>query len=873
MFLAPRPTEKASELSLAAYEEVPLEAAHGADASELAAEQLAIVPQKRSGFARPCAAVAALAVVLVVAVVFFGADRTFNRPQHSPTAHGFQPSAVISKTLMDYSNAIVTENSDATTCGMNVDGHSLSTNAGTAWEQRLAAFEDHMPDDVHKVFSNIVAIFSDVVAEAKYAIVWGDFAGSWMLDAADMTSVQYGTGTNQMLVDADTVWGTVATYVNLPCATDDSGGKDLKLAFIWNTCGTYGVNFMFSWDPSILSCTTLYPGLQQLIDGMTEMSFGLSLDKKFSKQVTIAHGDDGEVTKETLTMYGHLALAGTMEINLGEILKVSSVLGDLFSGSLSMDVLVSFDSPSASLMSGLGTLGDAGMDAVEDLTRALVLYVTEGEDAATEDMADSFSDAAGTAAKNAIYSVITGFQSVTFMMEMSGFFNIQLATISKGILPDIAIELAKQVWVLKTAAAVSGASDSSLDKLAPGFYTYISVDLAAIVEGFVKATFTQIDSMLSLLGVSFDADSFDIGDMNGGIGLFFSTDGIGFHMEMKISSISVEVKCFFGFSKTNLKCSVNGNWAELFLEAAIFVLGLMTDFFESGWSGVSEWSQNTMDLVKDVWNSDLVETGKKNMKKWACKNLKPLSLGQCDKKQDRTSASCGDGTEYVISTGSGLCLGASKNCDSDEWSSSCKPTYITCTHESDDFETQMKSFWFMTSTASHGYPFRLCNEFLFEKMFLDIEDPDNNPACIHWDDATNVASFKTMSAASEVFIAKKDYERFKIKFSTTIDDNENACMYSEDADEMVEEGDLMVGADSYSPRRRDGRRRRRDSYCEKTKVKTWRIKQKLDPTDPDDSSELPVGIGKNYESENGDNQFSTCEGRRLATNTSGRVVV
>ena len=271
-----------------------------------------------------------------------------------------------------------------------------------------------------------------------------------------------------------------------------------------------------------------------------------------------------------------------------------------------------------------------------------------------------------------------------------------------------------------------------------------------------------------------------------------------------------------------------------------YVLNKINDFAGNGAKEIAEFYSDKVGGPGLKFGKSVVNKGKKVVKQIKCK-MSNLLGGSCD-KSGGTPSKCGDGTEYVIKNPDEECLQVSPDCYSSDSEgkvyfskTDCKPVWNTCTHFSSSYSEQMKSYWWYTDKR------RLCNEYMHNRYFADIADPDDNPSCLRLNSNKEVVFGKQSQSNTRWAISKTDTERFKIVSADVEGPYGDVCLRSDEMGERV-----------YQTRRRyankvdlrgydDGRRRRR---CDKDGAKKFRIYQKLEP-----------GNGDNYEKENGDTQF------------------
>jgi len=282
--------------------------------------------------------------------------------------------------------------------------------------------------------------------------------------------------------------------------------------------------------------------------------------------------------------------------------------------------------------------------------------------------------------------------------------------------------------------------------------------MGAFEASIVEKTLGQVGGLLDVVGVDVDAGISLSAHM--GIGFFLNTAAVGFDSEVNIGGSVTSIKCIFKFSNQRLRCKARLGWAELFLSAGKFVLNKIDDFAGNGAQEIAEFYSDQVGGTGMKFAKSVVDKGKKVVKKVKCK-LSNMLGGTCG-KSGGTPSNCGDGTEYVIKDEQEMCLQASPDCyepDDDGkvyfYRGNCIPAFRDCTHTSSSYSEQMKQYWWYTKDR------KLCNEFLHNMYFADIDDPDNNPKCLQLHDQHMYFTTESQSAAS-IGISKTDTERFKI---------------------------------------------------------------------------------------------------------------
>ncbi|CAJ1338337.1 unnamed protein product [Effrenium voratum] len=721
-----------------------------------------------------------------------------------------------------------------TQCGMGTPGFCLGS---TDWQSQLAAVA---PGASANFFNTFMKVWDDVTPLIGFVFCLGDRPGSWVVsDTYGSSSQLYDSYQgltylrNLFIASEDAEeWGTVGLYMTLPCpsADDPTAFTELKTGFAFNKCDS-GVNFMLSISPNTMACYAekFSPPVGKLVAMMPEFSFGISVDRKLSRTVLLAHGDGDNIHVSSVTLKAHLGVSVRARISLGKLLSLENAVGDLLAGDLQLQVA-------------------AGFDVEEEVKDALTWLTTSDLTNSLPDLVGGVASAyyltplgAAVALEHAgaatpVVNLVRALCHATFMIQVTGYISLLLRSATGGILPNLSFQLFQANMMLRTGP---GNGQDDAESHLPGLYFFLSADLGNLVESIVQSVLGEIGGFLDVIGV--DTDSGISLSAGGGIGFFINTAGVGFYSEVKVGGSATTVRCIFKFANSKLRCKARLGWAEIFAQAGKFVINKIDDFAGHGAQEIAEFYQDQVGANGAKFAKAVVNQGKKVVDRAKCK-LSNLLGGKC-KKSGGNPSSCGDGTEYVIKNDKSQCLQISPDCyqlDSEGkvyfYRVDCKPAFADCTHYSSSYSEQMKSFWWFTKERY------LCNEYMHNMYFADISDPDSNPKCIK-QSGTNLNFVSPSQSPSKHDINKKSTERFRIAFQGVSGPYGQVCLQSSEAGPAFDRRRRRNFQNVFVRGYQGGRRRRR---CDKNAAKSFRIYQKLEP-----------GNGQNYEKENGDSQFNS----------------
>eukprot|EP00913_Durusdinium_trenchii_P027214 g25534.t1 len=659
-------------------------------------------------------------------------------------------------------------------CGMGTGGQCYTN---TDWKHKLANL---LAGGSSNFFDTFFKVWDDLSPSAGWIFCWGDRSGSWIVGNTYGTSgslydsYQGLTYLRNLFIDPQDSqdWGTVGLYMGFFCPAGSSVDQftELKAGFAFNKCDS-GLNFMLSISADTMECFAdkFAPGLSRLAGLVPELSLGISVDRKLSKSVLLAHGDGDDIRVNGVTIKPHLAMSITARLSVGQLVGADDTIGDILAGDLQMQVALGFDG-SENVVSALNWLSSSDLgDSLPDLLGGAASAYYVGPAAAAAGLRQA-------GASSQVVSLVEGMQRATLVQSVTGYVTFALSGVSNGILPDMSFQLTQVNLMLRSGPASSnedGHDTNVAESHLPGMYFYLSSDLGSFVQTIVRTVLGQVGGLLDVIGVN--VDSGISLTANQGIGFFVNTAGLGFITTVNVGNSATTVRCAFKFGNQKLKCKARLGWAELFLQSGKYVVNKINNFAGSGAQEVATFFKENVGGNGAKFAKSVVNKGKKVANK--------------------------------------------------EWDSSgkvywrdCRPAFDECTHTSSSYAEQMKSFWYFTKDKF------LCNEYLNNMYFADISDPDNNPKCIRLIDQTVVFS----NSPTRIHIAKKSTERFRIAFDGVTGPYGQVCFQSSSAGSFLNQGRRRrrYWQQTYVRGYDGGRRRRRST---KDGANKMRIYQKLEP--------------------------------------------
>ena len=317
-----------------------------------------------------------------------------------------------------------TASTNLTGCGMGLGG-TCATN--TDWHHQLATF---LPGEGANYFMTFMKVWEDLSSAHGYTFCIGDRPESWIVgneygaSNALYDSHQGLTYLRNFFLSptSSETWGTIGLWTTFMCPSGTKADQytELKMGFAFNTCGPSKVNFMMSISPDAFECFAdkLVPVLSRVVGMVPEFTFGISVDKKFSKNVKLAHGDGDSIRVDDINMAAHLGLSVTVRISIGKLIGAQDTLGDVLAGDLQAQVAAAYD---ADLINPLKAIASANVaDILPDLLGGYVSANYLGPSVAATALR-----AAG--ANSNVVSLVENLQTATFMLVLNGYVTLALS--------------------------------------------------------------------------------------------------------------------------------------------------------------------------------------------------------------------------------------------------------------------------------------------------------------------------------------------------------------------------------------------------------------------------------------------------------------
>lgn len=233
-------------------------------------------------------------------------------------------------------------------CGMGVTGVCVAT---MDWKHELASMA---PGASGNFFNAFLKVWDDVHPLTGTIFCMGDRPGSWIVsntygqNGALYDSYQGLTYLRNLFISPDDsqTWGTVGLYMGLfcPMASAVDQYTELKVGMAFNKCDS-GVNFMLSISADTMECFAdkFVSGLSRLAGMVPELSIGVSVDRKLSRTLTLAHGTGDSIRIDDITLTCHLAMSTTVRFSIGQLIGIDDTIGDLLNGDLQVQYGVAYD--------------------------------------------------------------------------------------------------------------------------------------------------------------------------------------------------------------------------------------------------------------------------------------------------------------------------------------------------------------------------------------------------------------------------------------------------------------------------------------------------------------------------------------------------
>jgi len=401
-----------------------------------------------------------------------------------------------------------------------------------------------------------------------FTMCFGDAPESWYATYSQTPIYQSLTTLNSLplLNTSSSLWSGVGFQItNFPCLPTPLPSFTWSFA-MHDLCS--GPNFAFAVSPKVFSCFVgaagvVAPEAAPEAEGAAEFLrlfspsnfvFGVSVQKLLGAQLQIWTGGSAP---QTQPFQAHIASAQSYSANLGDLINVPGICPSCISLSGTVELLVSIDldtSVITNLINGLMSSQGASYNPIPDVTNAFV---------------DCFGKALSNVAnKNygqaALSLVQNSCASMSAAMTLSGFLNLDFATMLHGLLPKISYQIAEGTLLFKTSSA---SSSTGYGSLAAGLYFYFGAqfDVAGAITSFFNSLLSDFGGVLSRMGLgSISIPSPSNGAAGGAMGAYVTTQGLGFFLEILIPVIGPGwLECTTNWSSSPISVTCNSNLGNI----------------------------------------------------------------------------------------------------------------------------------------------------------------------------------------------------------------------------------------------------------------------------------------------------------------------
>ena len=444
-----------------------------------------------------------------------------------------------------------TQSCDASTMGFT--GGCMSDISRPPMVDRSAlASKPNIPDNFKQLMQSQLGTLLETLGNPDFCI--GDFKGSKIHEEGGKLE---NILASEVPVEDDGSFGVIGFKIpSVPCGVP----TDIQFSVLFDKCGTVAMQFNLGLPVCISFYVTAATGIGAAIStflaeasqAVGSMGFGISINQRFTKDVTVFYPDGNKVKSGDKTMKGHFYA----QIEIG--LPIDNI----------------------KLSNG------KGLDEYLDLSVKPILMIDFGKVASTVNkLIDDFKNMNKSTARNVINTLRKS--GAEALLSLEGSATLKLSELTNGVLPDLGMSGVAS-WVVSMGGGNSG--------LPTGLYFSIKSDIVREIINYVLG-------IVNVFGPIFKAKNISLPfpDLAVTLGLFVTPESMGFGFSFAGQS----VQCMFQFSKTRLSCSVNAQFFDMLAEGAQFVFREATEFFsntgkEIGRFAKEEWNSTVKNVSKDI---------------------------------------------------------------------------------------------------------------------------------------------------------------------------------------------------------------------------------------------------------------------------------
>ena len=376
----------------------------------------------------------------------------------------------------------------------------------------------------------------------------GDFTGEFIAN----NSVMSENKCNSIPIIEDFKYGIVAGSVNaVPCGVTP---QDISFCALFDRCGTVAI----VTNAGLLQCAATYStGIAAILSPVSDIldfvGFGISVKRRFTKEFEIAHRKGSNTVVSEVTTFGHFYAKIGFSLPLADLKIGGKKVKDFFTLNVECYFLMDFGN-------AFSVIGD---------TIASIPTISRSN------------------GKAFLEKILTINSEMT--LNIKGEFTLNLLTLTKGFVPDIAINIADASLLISNGNG--GASGMNR-----GIYFYFKRGINNLGE-IINLVINQFKSLFSVFGVNLPSADVRLG-INIGVGFFISDDSLGFH----ISGPGFDLSCIYIYEKGG-SCSFNLQFFTLLLEGLKYVLKFATQLWDKYGARVLEFAADVQNFTVNAANS------------------------------------------------------------------------------------------------------------------------------------------------------------------------------------------------------------------------------------------------------------------------------
>eukprot|EP00340_Litonotus_pictus_P011728 CAMPEP_0170536490 /NCGR_PEP_ID=MMETSP0209-20121228/102175_1 /TAXON_ID=665100 ORGANISM="Litonotus pictus, Strain P1" /NCGR_SAMPLE_ID=MMETSP0209 /ASSEMBLY_ACC=CAM_ASM_000301 /LENGTH=1131 /DNA_ID=CAMNT_0010837859 /DNA_START=122 /DNA_END=3516 /DNA_ORIENTATION=+ len=447
-----------------------------------------------------------------------------------------------------------------TTVAQNVEYSKCGEDAGFGFDgiclsQPMNRAESGIPSDVKSTLAFIYSVMYVVGHNFDFCV--GDWTGSQFASLPELTFNKC----NTIPVMSNFKYGAIGFELGaVPCGATP---VQIQACASFDRCGTVGI----ALNAGVLQCAATYStGLAAILSPISDIldfiAIGFSPKRRFTNTFEIAYQEQGNVVVQSITTYGHFFFKLGLALPLNDLKIGPYRFKDFFTLNVEASYYLDFGSSTAS------TIGNF-ISSIKNANRTT-----------------------GQALLNSIMN-----SNVEMTMGIKGEFTLNLNNLTRGLFPNIAINIADAYILFSNGGGASGMSKGIYLRLRRGINN---------LGDILKLIIDQFKGIFSLFGVNIPTPN--IGGVNFAIGFFIQEDSVGISVEAPLFSL----KCLYMINDNKGGCKFDSQFFTAIIEAAKWVIKHARQFLdETGKeivriaNDVGKFAENSAQAVGQFFSGDV----------------------------------------------------------------------------------------------------------------------------------------------------------------------------------------------------------------------------------------------------------------------------